>query len=199
MGHETTITSEVDRRNNALCRFTVEQTLHIGSVTFSSKAEAQASPLAVKLFEIACVNKVQMIGRLLLLTKADDGDWATIGKQVEAILSAYLVSGLALTGEQVEERMLLIGKDAKEKIQYLLDHRINPGVAAHAGFVELLDVKDGVAYLRLGGGCQGCGAADFTLKQGIETIIREEVPEVTQILDVTDHAAGMNPYYRPTK
>lgn len=60
-------------------------------------------------------------------------------------------------------------------------------------------MKDNNVYIRLRGGCQGCGAADFTLRQGIEAILRKEIPEILQVLDVTDHAAGMNPYYRPAK
>jgi Fe-S cluster biogenesis protein NfuA len=196
---ELKITNEVDRRNNAICRFTVDRTLHIGPVTFNSKEEAQASPLASKLFEIDGLTRVQLIGKLLVVTKSDDREWSEIGGEVEAVLTSYLISGLALTKEQVEHRMMVIGRDIKERIQYLIDHQINPGVAAHAGFVELIDVKDRIVYLRLGGGCQGCVAADFTLRQGIEAIIRKEVPEIRQILDITDHAAGMNPYYRPAK
>jgi Fe/S biogenesis protein NfuA len=84
-------------------------------------------------------------------------------------------------------------------VQNVIDTQINPGVAAHGGFVELLEVKDGVAYVRLGGGCQGCGLADVTLKQGIEALILESVPQVKQVVDSTDHAAGTNPYYRPSK
>lgn len=87
----------------------------------------------------------------------------------------------------------------REKIQYLLDTAINPAVAGHGGMVSLIDVRDNVVYLQMGGGCQGCGMADVTLKQGIEMMIREEVPEVVEILDVTDHAAGQNPYYTPSK
>lgn len=60
-------------------------------------------------------------------------------------------------------------------------------------------MKDNNVYICLRGGCQGCGAADFTLRQGIEAILRKEIPEILQVLDVTDHAAGMNPYYRPAK
>jgi Fe-S cluster biogenesis protein NfuA len=190
------IRSEVDRRHDALRRFMVDRTLHIGSVKFASKTEAQGSPLAEKLFEIEGIKEISLIGKLLLATKSAEREWREIIPQVEAVLSAYLVSGLALTSEQVAERMQLMGRGTREKIQYLLDHQINPGVAAHAGFVELLDVRDDVVYLRMGGGCQGCGAATFTLREGIEKIIRQEVPEIRQILDVTDHAAGMNPYYK---
>jgi NFU1 iron-sulfur cluster scaffold homolog, mitochondrial len=194
-----TISSEVDKRNPAICRFTVDRTLHIGTATFENKAQTQQSLLAQKLFEIEGITRVQLIGHLLVLSKAAEQDWPELIKRVEAILEAFLVSGFALSQEQVEDRMMLMGRGTKEKVQYLLAHKINPGVAAHAGFVELIDVKDNNVYIRLGGGCQGCGAADFTLRQGIEAIIRKEVPEILQVLDVTDHAAGVNPYYRPTK
>jgi Fe-S cluster biogenesis protein NfuA len=81
----------------------------------------------------------------------------------------------------------------------LLDTAINPAVAGHGGMVSLLDVKDNTVYLQMGGGCQGCGAADVTLRQGVERMIREEVPEVLEIIDLTDHAAGQNPYYAASK
>ena len=84
-------------------------------------------------------------------------------------------------------------------IQKLLDEEINPAVAAHGGFVALLDVRDQRAYIQLGGGCQGCGMADVTLKQGIEVRIRERLPEIVEVVDTTDHAGGSNPYYRPSK
>lgn len=190
------IRNEVDKRNHALCRFMVERTLYIGTKTVSSKSEAQGFPLAEKLFEIEGINKLQLIGHLLVVTRSDGVEWDEIIKQVESVLTAYFISGLALTREQVEDRMMLIGRSDKEKIQYLIDRQINPGVATHMGFVELIDVRDQIVYLRLGGGCQGCGAADFTLRQGIEAIIRREVPEIRQIQDITDHAAGINPYYR---
>ena len=196
MGEQIIIRSEIDKRNPLLCRFMVERTLFIGTKTISSKAETQGFPLAEKLFEIDGISKIELIGHLLVVAKSEDSQWEEIIKQVEAVLTAYLVSGLALTREQVEERMMLTGRNTREKIEYLIDHQINPGVAAHAGFVQLIAVKDDAVYVRLGGGCQGCGAADFTLRQGIKAIIQREVPEIRQVLDITDHAAGMNPYYR---
>jgi len=77
----------------------------------------------------------------------------------------------------------------------ILEERINPAVASHGGRIQLIDVRDHTAYLRLEGGCQGCGSADVTLKQGIETEILSSVPSIQRVLDVTDHAAGTNPYY----
>src|SRR2546428_10266597 len=89
--------------------------------------------------------------------------------------------------------------DLKTRVQELIDTMINPAVAGHGGFVELIDVQDNRVYLQMGGGCQGCGAADVTLKSGIERLIKEELPQVAQGLDTTGHAAGNNPSYPPGK
>ncbi|MBI2527490.1 MAG: hypothetical protein A2X52_02535 [Candidatus Rokubacteria bacterium GWC2_70_16] len=89
--------------------------------------------------------------------------------------------------------------DLKARVQELIESTINPAVAGHGGFVELIDVQENKVYLQLGGGCQGCGAADITLKAGIERLIKEELPEVEEVLDTTDHSSGSNPYYTPGK
>jgi Fe/S biogenesis protein NfuA len=81
-------------------------------------------------------------------------------------------------------------------VQAVLDTKINPGVGGHGGVVSLIDVREGTAYMRFGGGCQGCAAVDVTLRAGVEAALREEVPEISAVVDVTDHAAGENPYYR---
>jgi Fe/S biogenesis protein NfuA len=82
-----------------------------------------------------------------------------------------------------------------DRLRMLLDTEINPAIAAHGGRVTLVEVRDGKAYLAFGGGCHGCGMVDVTLKQGIETRIREVVPEIIEVVDTTDHASGENPYY----
>jgi Fe-S cluster biogenesis protein NfuA len=84
-------------------------------------------------------------------------------------------------------------------IRRLLDDRINPQVANHGGHIALVDVQDDTVYIRLEGGCQGCGMADVTLKQGVATEIQALVPTISKVLDVTDHAGGTNPYYQPGK
>ena len=86
-----------------------------------------------------------------------------------------------------------------EKLQKLIDEQINPALKLHGGFVSLIDVDEPRAYIELGGGCKGCGMVDVTLKQGIEVMIKQAVPEISEILDVTDHASGSNPYYTPSK
>lgn len=86
-----------------------------------------------------------------------------------------------------------------ESVQKVLAEKINPAVAGHGGFVELVALDDDTAYLRFGGGCQGCGMINVTLKQGVEKILFGEVPEIKKVMDVTDHASGTNPYYQPAK
>lgn len=85
-----------------------------------------------------------------------------------------------------------------EAVQKVINEQINPGVAGHGGHVTLVDVKDDIAYVKLGGGCQGCGMADVTLKQGIVVMIKKAVSQIKDVLDVTDHAGGANPYYQPS-
>jgi Fe/S biogenesis protein NfuA len=84
-----------------------------------------------------------------------------------------------------------------QRVVAVLDEQVNPSIAAHGGRADLVAVQDSSVYLRLSGGCQGCGMAKATLAQGIEVILREAIPEISQIVDVTDHADGTNPYYEP--
>ncbi len=86
-----------------------------------------------------------------------------------------------------------------QAIQQLIDERINPAVASHGGQIDLLDVTDDSIYIHMGGGCQGCGMANVTLKHGIEGMIQEHFPEIKNIIDTTDHASGTNPYYESSK
>ena len=81
----------------------------------------------------------------------------------------------------------------------VLEAEINPAIAAHGGRADLVAVDEGVAYLRLSGGCQGCGLASVTLSQGIEVAILDGVPEIESVVDVTDHASGDNPYFESAK
>ncbi len=83
-----------------------------------------------------------------------------------------------------------------DRVKQVIDERINPGIAMHGGHVTLVEVREDVAYLEMSGGCQGCGMAAVTLKQGIERMLTEEVPEIQGVVDVTDHTSGDNPYYQ---
>lgn len=89
--------------------------------------------------------------------------------------------------------------DVAQRVIQVLDQQVNPTIAAHGGRAELVAVEQGTAYLRLGGGCQGCAMATVTLSQGIETAIIQAVPEITSVADVTDHQSGTNPYFEAAK
>jgi Fe/S biogenesis protein NfuA len=82
-----------------------------------------------------------------------------------------------------------------DAVMKVINEQINPGVASHGGRVTLVDIKDDIAYVKFGGGCQGCSSADVTLKQGVVTMIKSAVPQIKDVLDSTEHAAGTNPYY----
>jgi len=84
-------------------------------------------------------------------------------------------------------------------IKHVLDTEINPAISAHGGYITLLDVKEQIAYIQMSGGCQGCGMADVTLKQGVVVAIKKSVPEIIDVLDTTDHGSGNNPYFTPSK
>jgi Fe/S biogenesis protein NfuA len=82
-----------------------------------------------------------------------------------------------------------------ERVKHVIEYQINPSIAGHGGAVTLVDVRDDVIYLEMQGGCQGCGMAAVTLAQGIRRILIETLPEIRDIVDVTNHDAGANPYY----
>ncbi|MFY9269415.1 MAG: NifU family protein [Candidatus Manganitrophaceae bacterium] len=117
------------------------------------------------------------------------------------------INGLQQSGFKVENPKVIESKPAASStppdldtpeakaIQNVLDTEINPAVASHGGVVSLVDVKEDVAYIRMGGGCQGCGMSTVTMKQGVVTAIKKAVPTIKDVLDVTDHANGANPYY----
>ena len=85
--------------------------------------------------------------------------------------------------------------ELSQKVAEIINNEVNPAVASHGGVVELVGVDENKAIIAFGGGCQGCGMADVTLKQGVEVMIKEKVPEIVEVIDSTDHAAGTNPFY----
>jgi len=184
------IKAEVDRDDIHVCRFTVDRPVHDGAASFYTAEEAKDNDLADKLLKLPGIMKVELNDNIVIVTQGGAEDWRQLGKRVGSAIRAFLnpVPELA-DGDRIPP------EHVRTKVQQVLDEMINPGVASHGGFVELLDVQDDNVFIRMGGGCQGCGAADVTLKMGIERLIREQVPQVREIFDTTDHASGMNPYY----
>jgi Fe-S cluster biogenesis protein NfuA len=156
---------------------------------------AEGSPLLEKLFEIDGIKEVMVSGGTLTVSKTTPDPWPVIGKKIGAVVREQVAAGGTLIDPEIAQKTPS-EEEIKSRIEKLFEEQINPAIASHGGFVELADVDGTTVYLRLGGGCQGCASANATLRQGIEQAIRQEIPEVTGVVDVTDHAAGMNPYYQ---
>jgi Fe-S cluster biogenesis protein NfuA len=173
--------------------------LEAGARRFGSAAEAAGSALAEAVLAVPGVTELLVSGHTATVTKDDPAPWQVTGKAVGAAIRAAFGSGAPLVAARAA------GADAGEddriysRVADVFERRINPMVSGHGGRVDLIDVQDGVVMLRLQGGCQGCGMAEVTLRQGIETTLRETVAEVKAIVDVTDHGSGTNPYFAAAK
>lgn len=181
------------------CRFTVDRpVLENRAVFFPAVGKAAGSPLAEALFAIGGIGQVLVSHDAVTVTRSGPGEWPELARKVGAAIRAQIQSGAPAVGAEALASMP--GEDEiRARVEQLLETQINPAVASHGGWVELLGVQANNVFLQLGGGCQGCGMADVTLKQGIETLLRQEIPELGEVLDQTDHAAGRNPYYAQSK
>ena len=182
----------------AMCKFTMDRPIYPNeSFYFGNKEKAQGSVLAAKLFDLQGITSVLISHDQITVTKGGNEDWPIIGKKIGAAIREGLASNAPVVRDELKTS-LPPADVIRERVQEVLDMDINPAVAAHGGVVELIDVKRNDVFLRMGGGCQGCGMASQTLRQGVESAIRRTVPEVGAIMDTTDHAAGRNPYYAPS-
>ncbi|MCC7366856.1 MAG: iron-sulfur cluster assembly accessory protein [Chloroflexi bacterium] len=133
----------------------------------------------------------------------DEGDFKVLvdGPSIAKLTGASIdfVGQLVGGGFKIDNPNSVWDDPLAAEIQAILDSQINPGVASHGGFVELLDVQENRVFVKMGGGCQGCGMASVTLKQGVEVMLREKFPQIVEVVDSTDHAGGSNPYYQPAK
>jgi Fe-S cluster biogenesis protein NfuA len=191
MDPEIKITGEPSKSGDR-CAFTVDRPLFPGeSAHFADPAGAAKSPLAAELLQLSGIDSVLIADNMVTVSAAHELDWPALG--IGNLIRKHIRSGAPIVAADYFRDLPSEG-DLKWAISDLLDREINPAVAAHGGFIELIDVKRNNVYLRLGGGCQGCGAADVTLKQGIEKTLRERIPEIRGIGDATDHDRGEAPY-----
>ncbi|MBI4542830.1 MAG: NifU family protein [Gemmatimonadetes bacterium] len=198
MSDEIRITAEPldDQR----CRFDVSRPVYPSGVRrFGSAADAQGSPLAEAIFAVAGVTEIIVSERTVTVAKQTAAPWPVVGKQVGAAIRAGLSGGAPPVAPEVRRTDPAQDDTLYERVAEIFATRVNPMVAQHGGRVDLIDVQDSTVLLRLAGGCQGCGMADVTLRQGIEALLRDSVPEVAAIVDITDHAAGTDPYFAASK
>jgi Fe-S cluster biogenesis protein NfuA len=188
------------------CKFVVSQPVFAGGVRrFTGPDDAPGSPLAEAIFAIPGLNVSELIvsGNIVTVVKQSPAPWQAVGKAVgSAIRTAMTAGGQAVTPARQPapgEGLAVSDDQLYEQVAKVFDEQVNPMVARHGGRVELIDVQDAVVMLRMGGGCQGCGMADVTLRQGIEGMLAQLVPAVRGIVDITDHTSGANPYFQASK
>ena len=178
----------------SICRFTVDRPVYENrSYWFGNKEAAELSPLATRLFEIPGIATVLISHTAITLTKAVPDPWNIVGPAVGQAIRAHVGSGDSAVDPSLIERIPPT-EEIRERVEKVIRDEIQPSVAQHGGSVNVVDVKDNIVLLQLGGGCQGCSSATATLKFGVEAAIRRAVPEVGEIVDTTDHTSGANPY-----
>ena len=195
MNEELKIQVEPWESDSDTCVIRLDRVVATSPEYFSTAEEAADSPLGKKLVAIDGLEAVLMQDKVVTLLKPVDGsDWQPMVDQASELIRQHFEE----FDRVVSERSRDMNEDEKAlfiEIQNLLNSDLNPMVAAHGGFIEVVDVKDNDLFIHMGGGCQGCGMAAVTLRQGVETLIRQKVPSIRNIHDATDHQAGENPYY----
>jgi Fe-S cluster biogenesis protein NfuA len=177
-------------------RFTLERSLTRAPLHFPDAAAAEGAPLAAALFAAGGVRAVQIADGVVTVTRAVEASWDGLKAPLAAAIRAGLTLEAPLGADGARPS---VGRrsdaELRESVQTVLDRAANPAIAAHGGRVDVVDVVDGELWLRMSGGCQGCAASTATLRDGVERMVRAAVPEIVRIVDVTDHHAGLSPYY----
>ncbi len=182
-----------------MCRFQVNvPVLDNGSIVFNSADDSQGSPLADALFAVPGITRIRVSGSNITLSKNVPNPWPELAKHILPAIKNPLLTDQPPISSAALEAAHACGSndDIAAIIEHLLESHINPALASHGGFVRLVKVENQNVHIEMGGGCQGCAASKMTMKNGVETAIREVCPQVGEIIDITDHAAGTNPYYR---
>ena len=140
-------------------------------------------------------------GIAILEVTGSPGSIIPLASRVEALIRAAVpeITGVRITGPGPAPPPGSAAGSLAERARRVLDAEINPVIAAHRGHVSLAGVDQGWVRIRLEGGCQGCSLAEVTLRQGIEPLLRARLPDMTGLVDVTDHAAGTQPFFSPEK
>jgi Fe-S cluster biogenesis protein NfuA len=153
------------------------------------------APLPRALFALGGICRVQVSGPTIWVQKDSAADWATLKPAIAAAIRTVLDESDTPLGHDPAPNDTAPGAEMLQAVEALLDRQVNPSVAAHGGHIAVDRVEGSTVYLRMSGGCQGCAASAATLRQGVERMLRAALPQITEIVDVTDHGAGRNPYY----
>ena len=197
-----TIRAEVLFADPNTCKFTVSQVVHPGGPFFFDRRErAAGSPLPESLFSLAGVAHVLIAENVVTVGKTAEVPWSELKAAIGAKLRAQMLTGVpaVLANPAGPPSWGRPEAEVRSAIQELLDGEINRGIAGHGGRISIVDYEDGKLRIAMSGGCQGCASSQLTLRQGVEVMVRRIAPEVVEIVDATDHAAGKAPFYQITK
>ncbi len=184
--------------NPTTCRFNLDRPVHEGEPAFfRSEEDASKSTLASNIFALGEIERVKITKDVVTVTRTHPENWPAVTRKVAGIITDLIDSGKPAVEPGAPSNMHS-PEEITEILNKVLDAEINPGIASHGGEISILEVKGTTVYVKLGGGCQGCGHALMTLKQGVERAFLKALPELDEILDITDHAGGTNPYYAPS-
>jgi Fe-S cluster biogenesis protein NfuA len=184
-------TMPYEQIDEARCRFPLAHAQPAGVRRFRSGGDAGGVRVAEAVLAVAGIAEVVVTGYELTARKEPGASWDRLAPRVRYALDA--AEGAPAPGKGDMDTPLTDDQMFSLALG-LLNRDINPAVAKHGGKVELIDVQGGVAVVRMLGGCQGCGMASVTLKQGVESALRQ-IPGVLGLRDITDHASGTNPYF----
>jgi Fe-S cluster biogenesis protein NfuA len=185
-------------KDHRSCVFMVDRPVLAGySAWYPNAAAAKDAPLAEYLFAIPGVANVTLHDFTVTVTREPGvaGSWEDLSKEIGARIRNHLLVGVPVVAPEFLEHVLP-EDELRDKLQRVIDLEINPGIAAHSGVITLERVIGNTAFIKMGGGCQGCAASTITLREGVHKAFRDAAPQVGAILDETDHTAGSNPFYR---
>jgi NFU1 iron-sulfur cluster scaffold homolog, mitochondrial len=180
------------------CEYGVDRSIHVGEPQrFTDPNRRDLPPLAFALLSVPGVAEVEVRPNAFVVTKHPDVTWPSLEEPVRYAIVTALEQPVPTPVSPDDAGM---DDDAMYSVvAAIFSREINPAVARHGGRVELLDVQDATVILRMQGGCQGCGMANVTLRQGIEGTLRRAIPGLRAIQDITDHSAGTDPYFSAEK
>jgi Fe-S cluster biogenesis protein NfuA len=196
-----TIRAETSVADPDTCKFTVSRTVHPGGpFFFHAKELAAGSPLVERLFTLPGVAHVLVAESVVTVGKDSGASWAALKPGIGTVIRAQLVTGVPAILEAPRTAGAWGRTDAEVRavVQELLDRQVNRSIAAHGGQISIVDVRDRNLFVAMSGGCQGCAASHVTLRHGFEVMVRRVAPEIVEIVDTTDHAAGKKPFYERT-
>ncbi len=197
------IRAEVSEADPDTCRFRCSTEVHPGGpFAFTSAADAAGSPLPQHLFDLGVVTHVLIAGTVVTVTKQSDVAWGDLRRRIGAVIRGLLTSAAPAVLDSVPDIDGRAGAGPRDEaelrriIERLFEREVNPRVAAHGGSISLVGLDGDTLSISMHGGCQGCASSQVTVKSSVEVMVRRVAPEITRIVDVTDHAAGKDPYLR---